>query len=69
MPFKSLIDNLLAIINEASVLVISLLQLIFTTDIKDQNTIDYTGWAMIGALSANVLINFAISFTVNIRRK
>lgn len=69
MPFKSTIDNTLAIINEVSVLSISLLQLIFTTDIKDQDIINYTGWVMIGALSLNVITNFAISFIVNIRRR
>ena len=69
MPFKSPIDNALAIINDMSVLAISLLQLLFITDIKDKDTINYTGWVMIGALSANILSNFGISFIVNIRHK
>ena len=68
-PFKSTIDNYLTIINECSLMAISLLQLLFVTEIKDQDTINYTGWVMISICTINIATNFMISFVINIRRK
>lgn len=76
-PFKEKVDNILLIINEITLLIISFLQLFFVTDIKEINFINYTGWVMISVwiiskcfiftFSIDVFVNFGISITINIR--
>ena len=48
---------------------ISLIQLLFVTDIKNNDFILYTGWIMISIVCVNVIINFIISFIYNIKAK
>lgn len=76
-PFKEKVDNILIIINEIALFIISFLQLFFVTDIKDVNFINYVGWVMIAAcgisknfssiIPSDVIANFAISIITNIR--
>ena len=50
-------------------MVISLIQLLFVTDIKNNDFIIYTGWVMISIVCINVGVNFIISLIYNIRTK
>ena len=68
-PFKEHINNVLAIINEFSLWWISMIMIIYTTNIKDRDTIDYSGWTIISLWIFNIIINFGIIFFHNIKAK
>ena len=68
-PFKDKANNVLSIINEMVLWAISLVMIVFTTDIKDRDTIDYSGWAMISLFIINVFINLIIVLIQSIKIK
>lgn len=66
-PFKHKINNVLLIINEGSLLCVSLLLQVFK--FNNKRAINMAGWLMISVVGINIVTNFMISIVYNVRSK
>ena len=68
-PFKSGVINWLCIYNESSLFIISLMQTIFITDIRQVSVVVNIGWAMIALTVSMIFINFIVVITHVVKNK
>ena len=66
-PYKHKVYNLLILVNEMHLFVISLIQIVFYTDNKSSKIILFIGWTMIALWIFNIIINLAIWIVFNIK--
>ena len=59
-PFKDNLVNMLCVLNEGILFVISIIQIIFIVNLDDVKTIDMTGWIMISMVMCMIIIDFLI---------
>ena len=59
-PFKNNLVNVLCVLNEGILFVISIIQIIFIVNLDDVQTIDMTGWVMISMVMCMIIIDFSI---------
>ena len=60
MPMHEKINNFLEILNESTFLTLTYLNFLFTDFVADIDMRYNVGWAFLGVLGVNVIINFAI---------
>ena len=68
-PFKDNLVNILCVLNEGILFVISIIQIIFIVNLDDVKTIDMTGWIMIAMVMCMILIDFSIIIVYSLYAK
>ena len=68
-PFHIEVVNILCAINECTLGVISFIQTVFISDIKEAELVAYTGWLMISLVLVMTIVNFCIVFSYSINLK
>ena len=68
-PFKHEVINWMCTYNEFTLFIISMMQTIFITDIRDVSVVTNTGWAMIAMTVTMIFINFAVVIVYTIKNK
>ena len=66
-PYRHAVNNMLIIVNEIALTLISFIQVIFYTNSKTKNIILITGWVMVSLCVTNIFANFTIWIFYNIR--
>lgn len=59
-PFHHKLINFLCLVNEGALGLISLIQTVFMTDIKEVSVVIWTGWVMISLMIVTICINFVV---------